>query len=98
MTTETTKTTARKTTARKTTARKATAKTTVAKNDIVFENVKQISEHYHLTSKNVRRLLRSNKDLLLLNEHQKNAVYKFNDKQSEAIKDFFDSKYKVEAK
>lgn len=72
---------------RKTVAKKATEA-------ILFTNVKDISEHYFLTSKNVRRLLRQNKTLLNLDEHQKNAIYKFNDVQSEAIKTFFDSKYK----
>ena len=83
----TTTTTKRTTRTRKTVAKKATE-------TIVFNNVKDISEHYFLTSKNVRRLLRQNKSLLNLDEHQKNAIYKFNDVQSEAIKEFFDSKYK----
>lgn len=89
MTTETTK---KVTTRRRTTKAKATEATET----IVFTNVKQVSDYYHLTSKNVRRLLRQNKSLLNLDEHQKNAIYKFNDVQSEAIKEFFDSKYKTE--
>ena len=80
----------------KTTRTRTTRKKAVAVEDVTFTNVKDIASHYFLTSKNVRRLLRSNKTLLQLDEHQKNAIYKFNDKQSNAIKEFFDSKYKTE--
>ena len=89
MTTTTKKaTTARKTTARKTTARKTA---TVKTDDVVFTNVKDIAEHYFLTAKNVRRLLRQN---FARNAEMKNAIYKFDAKESEAIKEFFDAKYK----
>lgn len=90
-----TETTKRTTRTRKTVATKAKATTAKATETIVFENVKDIAEHYFLTTKNVRRLIRQNKSLLQLDEHQKNAIYKFNDVQSEAIKTFFDSKYKT---
>ena len=95
-----TETVKKTTTRRRTTATKAkatTAKATATKateTEVVFSNVKDIAEHYFLTSKNVRRLLRQNKSLLNLDEHQKNAIYKFDSKQSEAIKEYFDSKYK----
>lgn len=98
MTTATKKATTATATKKATTTRRRTTatarKTTVE--DVTFTNVKDIANHYFLTSKNVRRLLRSNKSLLNLDEHQKNAIYKFDVKQSNAIKDFFDSKYKTE--
>ena len=88
-------TTRRRTTATKAKATTAKATATKATEAIVFENVKDIAEYYFLTAKNVRRLIRQNKSLLNLDEHQKNAIYKFDVKQSEAIKEFFDSKYKT---
>ena len=85
--------TTKTTRSRRTLAKKAAASKTVETEAIAFENVKQIAEYYHLTGKNVRRLLRQH---FPRNSEMKNAIYKFDKAEAEAIKTFFDERYKSE--
>ena len=86
-----TTTTAKTTRTRKTTATARKSAKATAEAEVIFTNVKDIADYYFITAKNVRRLLRQN---FKRSDELKNAIYKFDSKESEAIKAFFDAKYK----